>query len=81
MAEIIEETLCELVQNYRHIYDVTTPGTGTDNPNRTAGRTAVQTGNECQLVSGKGEVEVCATLVYSLGGALYWMYCTTSIPT
>ncbi len=35
MAELFKERLCKLVQNYRNIYD-TSPGTGTDNSNRTA---------------------------------------------
>ncbi len=30
--------LWQLVQNYRHIYNVSSPGTGTENSNRTAGR-------------------------------------------
>ncbi len=37
MAELFEERLCELVWNYRHIYD--SPHTRTDNSNRTAGKT------------------------------------------
>ncbi len=36
-------------------------------------------GKECQLDSSEGEVEVRATLVCSLRGALYWMYCIKSI--
>ncbi len=40
-----------------------------------------RTGNECQLDSSEGEAEVLATLACSLRGALYWMYCITSIPT
>ncbi len=40
-----------------------------------------QTGNECQLDSREREVAVRATAVCTLRGALYWMYCITSIPT
>ncbi len=36
--ELFEERLCELVRNYGHINDVTSPGTGIGNSNRTAGR-------------------------------------------
>ncbi len=42
LAELFEERLCELVWNYRHIYDVTSPGTGTDNSNRTAGKEEIR---------------------------------------
>ncbi len=38
-------------------------------------------GNKCQLDGSEGEVEVHATPVCSLRGALYWMYCITSIPS
>ncbi len=38
MVELFEESLCELERNYRHIYDVTSPGTGADNSDRTAGK-------------------------------------------
>ncbi len=38
-----------------------------------------RTGNECQLDGREEEVVVRVTLVCSLRGALYWMYCITSI--
>ncbi len=38
MMELFKERLCKMLQDYKHIYDVTCPGTGTDNSNRTAGK-------------------------------------------
>ncbi len=45
---IFEGRLYELLQNYRHIHNVTSPGTGTDNSNRTAVKKEIETVNEWQ---------------------------------
>ncbi len=65
---------------FRHIYDVTSPSRDRQlQQNSWEGRD--QMGNECQLENSEGEVEVRVKPVCSLRGALYWMYCVTSIPT
>ncbi len=67
---IFEGRLHELLQNYRHIHNVTSPGTGTDNSNRTAVKKEIETVNEWQLGGSEGEVEVCVATVCLLRGTL-----------